>query len=132
MIVHTAIIGAGPTGLFLGSALARRGHQVSIIDRDPGPARDGSWPRRGVMQFHHAHLFRPQVVNAVRTEMPDAYQGLLSLGAEPITVQLPDGSEQTVGLRCRRQTFETALRASTVATPGVALRLGHVDAVTSE
>jgi 2-polyprenyl-6-methoxyphenol hydroxylase-like FAD-dependent oxidoreductase len=132
MIVHTAIIGAGPTGLFLGAALARRGHQVSIIDRDPGPARDGSWSRRGVMQFHHAHFFRPQVVNAVRTEMPDAYQGLLSLGAEPITVPLPDGSEQIMGLRCRRQTFETALRASAVATPGVALRLGHVDAVTSE
>jgi len=132
MIVHTAIIGAGPTGLFLGSALARRGHQVSIIDRDPGPAPDGSWPRRGVMQFHHAHLFRPQVVNAVRTEMPDAYQGLLSLGAEPITVRVPDGSEQILGLRCRRQTFETALRASAAATPGVTLHLGHVDAVTSD
>jgi hypothetical protein len=32
------------------------------------------------MQFHHAHFFRPQVVNAVRTEMPDAYHGLLSPG----------------------------------------------------
>jgi 2-polyprenyl-6-methoxyphenol hydroxylase-like FAD-dependent oxidoreductase len=36
MTVHAAIIGAGPTGFFLGLALARRGHQVSIIDRDPG------------------------------------------------------------------------------------------------
>jgi len=132
MIVHTAIIGAGPTGLFLGSALARRGHRVSIIDRDPGPAPDGSWPRRGVMQFHHAHFFRPQAVNAVRTEMPDAYQGLLSLGAEPITVGVPHGSEQIMGLRCRRQTFETAMRASAAATPGVTLHLGHVDAVTSD
>jgi 2-polyprenyl-6-methoxyphenol hydroxylase-like FAD-dependent oxidoreductase len=130
--VHTAIIGAGPTGLFLGSALARRGHQVSLVDRDPGPAPDGSWPRRGVMQFHHAHAFRPQAVEAVRTEMPDAYQGLLDLGAEPITTRVADGSEQIMGLRARRQTFETALRASAVATPGVTLRNGHVDAVTSQ
>jgi 2-polyprenyl-6-methoxyphenol hydroxylase-like FAD-dependent oxidoreductase len=70
--VHTAIIGAGPTGLFLGSALARRGHRVTVVDRDPGPRADGSWPRRGVMQFHHAHAFRAQAVEAVRTEMPDA------------------------------------------------------------
>ena len=60
--MHVAIIGSGPTGLFLGAALARRGHRVTAVDRDPGPAADGTWPRRGVMQFHHAHAFRGQVV----------------------------------------------------------------------
>jgi 2-polyprenyl-6-methoxyphenol hydroxylase-like FAD-dependent oxidoreductase len=131
-LVHTAIIGAGPTGLFLGSALARRGHRVTVVDRDPGPRADGSWPRRGVMQFHHAHAFRAQAVQAVRTEMPDAYEGLLAMGAEPVSLQLPDGSHLPMGMRCRRQTFETALRASAVATPGLTLHLGHVDAVTSD
>jgi 2-polyprenyl-6-methoxyphenol hydroxylase-like FAD-dependent oxidoreductase len=47
--VRVAIIGSGPTGLFLGAALARRGHGVTAVDRDPGPAADGSWTRRGVM-----------------------------------------------------------------------------------
>ena len=37
-----------------------------------------------------------------------------------------------MGMRCRRQTFETALRASATATPGLTLLLGHVDAVTSD
>ena len=30
------IIGAGPTGLTLGAALARRGHGVVAVDPDPG------------------------------------------------------------------------------------------------
>jgi len=33
--MRVAIIGAGPAGLFLGSALARRGHQVTAVDRSP-------------------------------------------------------------------------------------------------
>ena len=55
------IVGAGPAGLTLGAALARRRHRVVAVDRDPGPAPDGSWRRRGVMQFEQAHGFRPQV-----------------------------------------------------------------------
>ena len=31
------VVGAGPTGLTSGAALARRGHRVVAIDRDPGP-----------------------------------------------------------------------------------------------
>ena len=42
--MRVAIIGAGPTGLFLGAALARRGHRVTAVDRDPGPAADGIPP----------------------------------------------------------------------------------------
>ena len=39
------VVGAGPTGLTCGAALARRGHRVVAIDRDPGPgtaARGGA------------------------------------------------------------------------------------------
>jgi 2-polyprenyl-6-methoxyphenol hydroxylase-like FAD-dependent oxidoreductase len=45
------IMGAGPAGLFTGAGLARRGHDVIAVERDPRPAADGNWPRRGVMQF---------------------------------------------------------------------------------
>ncbi len=74
--MHVAIIGAGPTGLFLGAALARRGHRVTAVDRDAGPAPDGGWSRRGVMQFHHAHGFRPQIVDALQAEVPEALRRL--------------------------------------------------------
>src|SRR4051812_40256712 len=81
-----SIIGAGPAGLLLGIALANRGHRVVAVDRDPGPLPDGSWPRRGVMQFHHAHAFRPQAVNPVRAECPQAYDAMLAAGAEEVVL----------------------------------------------
>jgi 2-polyprenyl-6-methoxyphenol hydroxylase-like FAD-dependent oxidoreductase len=44
--MHAAIVGAGPTGLFAAIALARRGHTVTVVDRDPGPVPDATWQRR--------------------------------------------------------------------------------------
>ncbi|NMO92669.1 NAD(P)/FAD-dependent oxidoreductase [Actinomycetospora sp. TBRC 11914] len=127
--MHVAIIGAGPTGLFLGAALARRGHRVTAVDRDAGPDPDGGWARRGVMQFHHAHGFRPQVGEALRAELPEAHGRWVAAGAEPITFTLDDGRTLPGGMRSRRETFERALRAAVVGTPGLDLRRGHVDGV---
>ena len=113
--MNAAIIGAGPTGLYIAIALARRGHTVNVIDRDPGPQPNGSWPRRGVMQFHHPHFFRPQVIEALRAEMPDVYDDLLAAGAQPAHAPAgPDQPDQLMGLRCRRITFEgSRARSST-------------------
>jgi 2-polyprenyl-6-methoxyphenol hydroxylase-like FAD-dependent oxidoreductase len=125
--MRVAIIGAGPAGLFLGSALARRGHAVTAVDRDPGPVDDLTrWQRRGVMQFHHAHAFRPTVAAALCRELPEALERWLALGAEPI---VGDDPRTPLGHRSHRETFERALRAAACATPGFELRTGHVDAV---
>ncbi len=127
--MRVAIIGSGPTGLFLGVALACRGHRVTSVDRDPGPVTDDGWQRRGVMQFHHAHAFRGQVVAALEAELPEAHRAWLAAGAEPVRMQRPDGVEALVGMRSRRETFERALRAAAARQPGLELRRGHVDAV---
>jgi 2-polyprenyl-6-methoxyphenol hydroxylase-like FAD-dependent oxidoreductase len=127
--MRVAIIGSGPTGLFLGAALARRGHDVTSVDRDPGPAADGTWSRRGVMQFHHAHAFRGQVAAALQAELPEAFEAWLDAGAEPIRMSLPDGTDLLVAVRSRRETFERALRSAAAGVPGLELRTGHVDAV---
>lgn len=128
--MHTAIVGAGPTGLYLAIALARRGHEVTAIDRDPGPDGDGTWDRRGVMQFHHPHGFRLQVVDALLAEMPEVWDNLMAAGAEPIT--LPDQPERMAGLHCRRLIFEGILRSAAEAEPGVTLRTGHADDICAE
>jgi 2-polyprenyl-6-methoxyphenol hydroxylase-like FAD-dependent oxidoreductase len=128
--MHTAVVGAGPTGLYTAIALARRGHEVTAIDRDHGPDEDGSWNRRGVMQFHHPHGLRQQVVEALLAEMPEIWDGLIAAGAAPAT--LPDQPERAVGLRCRRLVFERVLRSAAEAEPGVTLRIGHVDDVCHE
>ncbi|MFC7533224.1 FAD-dependent oxidoreductase [Actinoplanes sp. GCM10030250] len=128
--MKVAVVGAGPVGLFTAIALARRGNQVAVVDRDPGPAADGSWPRRGVMQFHHPHGFRQQIGDALEVEMPEVLGKLLDAGAETAVLPAQDGRpEQVVGLHCRRLTFERVLRATAVAQPGVTLVAGHADDV---
>jgi 2-polyprenyl-6-methoxyphenol hydroxylase-like FAD-dependent oxidoreductase len=119
-------VGSGPTGLLLGAALARRGHQVTSVDRDPGPTGD-AWIRRGVMQFEHAHGFRPQVPIALQAEWPEAYHSWRSLGAQPVDLPNPAGSREVLGMLSRRSTFERALRHAAEQQPGLTLRTGHVD-----
>ena len=128
--MQVAVVGAGPAGLFSAIALARRGHQVAVIDRDPGPAADGSWDRRGVMQFHHPHGFRQQIGEALEVEIPEMMDALIAAGAERVVLPAENGRpERVVGLHCRRMTFERVLRATAEAEPGVTLVPGHADDV---
>jgi 2-polyprenyl-6-methoxyphenol hydroxylase-like FAD-dependent oxidoreductase len=124
--VRTLIVGSGPTGLLIGATLARRGHQVTSVDRDPGPTGD-AWMRRGVMQFEHAHGFRPQVPMALQAEWPEALNSWRNLGARLVEVPNPAGSRQVLGVLSRRSTFERALRHAAEKQPGLTLRTGHVD-----
>ena len=122
-------IGAGPAGLILGAALALRGHEVTAVDRDSGPTSTKSWNRRGVMQFEHAHGFRPQVPLLLRKTWPAAYEAWTALGAEPVLVQTASPTPVPMGMRSRRPTFERALRRAVRNTPGLELCTGHVDSL---
>jgi 2-polyprenyl-6-methoxyphenol hydroxylase-like FAD-dependent oxidoreductase len=131
--MQVSIVGAGPTGLFTAIALARRGHRVTVVDRDRGPAPDGSWERRGVMQFHHPHGLRKQIVDVLDAEMPEVKARLVAAGAaETILPAEGDRPARVLGMQCRRSTFERVLRASAVAEPGVTLMPGHADGVLRE
>lgn len=121
------ILGAGPAGLTLGAALVRRGHRVVAIDRDPGPAPDGSWRRRGVMQFEQAHGFRPQVRDLLLVEWPEAWQAWLALGADPIELPAPGAAEPAVGVRSRRITYERALRRAATDLDGLTVAVGRAE-----
>lgn len=117
------VVGAGPTGLFTSIALARRGHEVLLVDRDPGPPERGSWHRKSVMQFHHAHTFRGPVVEKLRHEMPDVLTDLESAGA--VVVVGPDG--RPAALLCRRVTFDSVLHRQARREPRLTFHAGHVD-----
>jgi 2-polyprenyl-6-methoxyphenol hydroxylase-like FAD-dependent oxidoreductase len=127
--MQITIIGAGPTGLVLAAALARRGHRIDLVDRDAGPRKDGTWPRRGVMQFHHAHTVRAQVTEVLLAELPEAHARWIVAGAEPITAIFPRVGQVLMGTRSRRETLERALRATVEIEPGVTFQLGHVEEV---
>ena len=125
--MRIVVVGAGPTGLFIAIALARRGREVVVVDRDAGPppVPETVWRRRGVMQFDHAHTFRRQVIDALRAEMPDVLDDLVTAGATIAT----GADNRPAAMLCRRATFERVLRNSAAAQPGVTLRCGHVDRI---
>ena len=128
--MRAAVLGAGPTGLYTAIGLARRGHEVTLVDRDPGPGSETSWERKGVMQFHHPHVFRKQVCDALLAEIPEVFDALIAAGAEPFTVpELPD---LILGLRCRRMTFERFLRRAAESQRGVTIRIGHAEEVSAD
>jgi 2-polyprenyl-6-methoxyphenol hydroxylase-like FAD-dependent oxidoreductase len=122
--VRTVIIGAGPTGLFTAIALARRGRDVVVVDRDPGPPERGEWHRRGVMQFQHAHSFRGQVVDALYEEMPDVLTALVSAGASVATTS--GQNSRAAALHCRRMVFERELWRRAAAEPRLRVVTGNV------
>ena len=119
--MQVLVAGGGPAGLMAAATLERRGHDVLVVDRDPGP-QGSAWRRRGVMQFDHAHGFRPQVPELLLDEWPAAYDAWLALGAEPV-----EGA-----VRSRRSTFERALRRAAGGLPGLTVRCGHVDGLLRE
>lgn len=129
--MRIAVVGAGPSGLFTAIALARRGHDVFVVDRDAGPppsAGDAGWQRRGVMQFHHAHTFRRQVVDALQAEMPDVLDSLAAAGASVAT----SPNDRPIALLCRRMVLERVLRHTAKAQQGLTLITGHVDTLLAE
>ena len=125
--MRIAVAGGGPVGIFLALGLARRGHAVTIVDRDPGPPRSGEWRRVGVMQFNAPHGVLSRARQALLRELPDVYDALVAAGAQ--VRWLPQLPPETAIMFCRRSVLESELRAAAHRQPGLEWRTGHVDDV---
>ncbi len=127
--MRTVVVGAGPVGLFCGLVLARNGHQVTVVDRDPPPPSAGAWERRGVMQFNLPHFFRNIVRQTLLENLPEAWGALIGAGCVPA---VPEGlPEAMTGLQARRSTFERAFWSLAASDPALKLQTGHVDTLTT-
>ena len=124
--MRALVVGAGPAGLMLGGGLAGLGADVVVVDRDGGPGADGSWERRGVMQFSHAHGFRAQVSQVLGTRWPAALAAWRAAGAEPVEIEVPGLGPVSGGMLSRRVVFERALRSTAAGTSGLDVRQGGV------
>ncbi|HWI43375.1 MAG TPA: FAD-dependent oxidoreductase [Nocardioides sp.] len=125
--MKTLVIGAGPVGTFTAIGLARRGHGVLVVDRDPGPPADGSWRRVGVMQGSSPHAWRGQVVRTLVEEMPDVVDRLRAEGAR--VAEMPGVPGLVTAMFARRPLVERVLRETAQAEPRLRWATGHAESL---
>lgn len=131
-MTHAVVLGAGIAGLLSATVLAERYDEVTIVERDDAafdtPPAPG--PRRGAPQGAHLH----GLLDGGRQLIEDLHPGIvdeLAAGGAPSVEPLRDTrwyiqgrrlAGDTTGMRsvlATRPFLEAALRARTLAVPGV-------------
>lgn len=128
------VVGGSVAGLATALALGRRGHRVTVLERDPlAEFADAeaafAAERRGAPQAHQTHGFLARLTVTLRRDFPDIWRALLDAGAESMTLTRgigppEDGDDDLNVLIVRRTTFEWALREAVRREPSVAYRPG--------
>lgn len=132
-MARVAVIGAGIGGLATALLLGRRGHTVTLFERDGRQAGGDldadflDWRRPRVPQAVQPHALHGPVRTVLRAEAPDVYADLLARGASeyhefdwfPAHPPYREGDDELVRLRSRRIVLEAALAAAVRREPTV-------------
>lgn len=131
------VLGSGLTGMTAALLLARDGHAVTVLDRDPAPPPDpasawASWDRPGVAQFRQLHFLLPRWRAVMAEELPEVLSAMLDAGAvrtnvlhqRPVTGGWRPGDERFDAVTARRPVIEAAVAGVVARTPGLTVRRG--------
>src|SRR5690606_20989702 len=138
-VARIVILGAGIGGLSTAMLLARDGHEVTVLERDPAdpPAPDRAWEqwqRRGVSQFRLPHFMLPRWHSQMAEELPEVLADLRAAGGLEINLVsvLPEAARgpdrpddaRFATVTARRPVLEAVVAAAAARTPGVTIRRG--------
>ena len=85
--MNILMIGGGVCGLAATLLLARDGHDVTVLERDPDPLPGKAtsaweaWARSGVAQFRQPHNLMPGLRRVLEADLPDIQERLPREGA---------------------------------------------------
>ncbi len=139
-MAEIVIAGAGVVGLGTATLLARDGHHVTVLERDPASPPSSpedawsDWNRRGVNQFRLPHYLLARYRLIVDAELPEVaaaieaagglrHNPLLEIPEELRGKERPEDKDLTV-VTGRRPVVESAVGSVAAATPGLTIRRG--------
>jgi hypothetical protein len=132
---HAAVIGGSVAGLASAIGLARRGWEVTVVERDLAPdTNDGDeaflvWDRRNVPQFRQPHAFSARSRTLLLERIPEVVDWLRADGIPEVNLfkmlappeLWSDEEDAYTGLWSRRPAFELGIRRIAEAEPGVTI-----------